>query len=71
MAKIVFIIPESSHLITQKVHPPLGVLYLAAVLRDKHEVEVLDLAGVTKLQRPLSSLPLALSMRNYLRSVYL
>jgi radical SAM superfamily enzyme YgiQ (UPF0313 family) len=56
MAKIVFIIPESSHLITQKVHPPLGVLYLAAVLRDKHEVEVLDLAGVTKLAKEIKGI---------------
>jgi len=54
--KIVFIIPESSHLITPKTHPPLGVLYLAAVLRDKHEVEVLDLAGVANPAKEINSI---------------
>ena len=44
--KVTFVVPDNPYLITPKVHPPLGVLYLAAVLRDKHEVEVLDLADV-------------------------
>jgi len=54
--KVVFIVPESSHLIAPKVHPPLGVLYLAAVLRGKHEVEVLDLAGVRNPSKIISGL---------------
>jgi radical SAM superfamily enzyme YgiQ (UPF0313 family) len=45
--KVVFVVPGSPYLITPKTFVPLGVLYLAAVLKDKHEVEVLDLAGVT------------------------
>jgi radical SAM superfamily enzyme YgiQ (UPF0313 family) len=56
MSKVVFIVPESSHLITSKAHPPLGVLYLAAVLRGKHEVEVLDLAGVKNQSKIISGI---------------
>ena len=52
--KVVFIVPDNPYLITPKVHPPLGVLYLAAVLRDKHEVEVLDLAGVSNQQKAIN-----------------
>ena len=47
MSSILFVVPNSPYLITQKVFPPLGVLYLAAALRDKHDVEVLDMAGAS------------------------
>jgi radical SAM superfamily enzyme YgiQ (UPF0313 family) len=55
-SKVTFIVPDNPYLITPKVHPPLGVLYLAAVLRDKHEVEVLDLAGVKNPSKTISEL---------------
>lgn len=54
--KVVFIVPDNPYLITPKVHPPLGVLYLAAVLRANHEVEVLDLAGVKNPSKIISEL---------------
>lgn len=47
MSSILFVVPNSPYLITQKVFPPLGVLYLAAALRDKHDVKVLDMAGAS------------------------
>lgn len=56
MVKVTFIIPESSHLITPKTFVPLGVLYLAAVLKDKHEVAVMDLAGVTNMSKIISEI---------------
>jgi radical SAM superfamily enzyme YgiQ (UPF0313 family) len=56
MSEIVFVVPESSHLITPKAHPPLGVLYLAAVLKGKHEVEVLDLAGATNPTKEINGI---------------
>jgi len=46
--KVAFIVPNNPYLITPKVHPPLGVMYLAAVLKGHHEVEVLDMAGVKR-----------------------
>ena len=48
--KISLIGPNSPFLITQKVHPPLGVLYLASSLR-KHNVEIIDLAGLNHAER--------------------
>ncbi len=53
-SKVTFIVPDNPYLITPKVYPPLGVLYLAAVLRDKHGVEVLDLAGVKNPSKIIS-----------------
>ena len=41
---VAFVVPDNPYLITPKVHPPLGALYLAAVLQGKHDVEVIDLA---------------------------
>ena len=43
---VAFVVPDNPYLITPKVHPPLGVLYLGAVLQAKHDVEVIDLADV-------------------------
>ena len=54
--KVTFVVPNNPYLITPKVHPPLGVLYLAAVLRDDYEVEVLDLAGVNNPSELVSSI---------------
>jgi radical SAM superfamily enzyme YgiQ (UPF0313 family) len=54
--KVAFIVPDNPYLITPKVHPPLGTLYLAAVLKDKHEVEVLDLAGVKNPSKIISGI---------------
>lgn len=46
--KVVLINPPSPFLINDKVHPPLGLLYVAAQIRSQElaEVEVKDLAGM-------------------------
>jgi len=52
--KICLISPDSPGLIDPKVFPPLGILYLSAVLKQAgHEVEVLDFAGEGPLELPL------------------
>ncbi len=55
-SKVTFIVPDNPYLITPKVHPPLGTLYLAAVLKGHHEVEVLDLAGVAETSKIISDI---------------
>ena len=48
--KITLIVPSSPFLISQKVHPPLGVLYLASSLRN-HSVEIEDLGGLKRAEQ--------------------
>lgn len=48
--KITLVVPNSPFLISQKVHPPLGVLYLASSLRN-HSVEIIDLGGLKRLEQ--------------------
>jgi len=48
--KITFIVPDNPFLISQKVHPPLGVLYLASSLR-KYNVEIKDLGGLKRAEQ--------------------
>lgn len=45
--KITLVVPNSPFLISPKVHPPLGVLYLASSLRN-HNVEITDLGGLNR-----------------------
>ena len=40
------IIPPSSFLLDERVFPSLGLLKLAAVLKSKYEINVLDLSGI-------------------------
>jgi radical SAM superfamily enzyme YgiQ (UPF0313 family) len=52
--KIALINPDSPGLIDPKVFPPLGILYLSAVLKQAgHEVEVLDFAGQGSMKLPV------------------
>lgn len=47
MAKVVLINPPSAFLICDRDQPPMGILSIAAYLRERgHEVSVTDLAGV-------------------------
>ena len=48
--KITLIVPNNPFLISQKVHPPLGVLYLASSLRN-HSVEIEDLGGLKRVEQ--------------------
>ena len=48
--KITLVVPNSPFLISQKVHPPLGVLYLASSLRE-HNVEIVDLGGLKRAEQ--------------------
>lgn len=43
--RILLINPPSPFLIDQTAFPPLGLLYLAAAVKHKHQVEVVDLAA--------------------------
>lgn len=53
---ILFVNPPSPFLIDQKVHPPLGLLYLATVLKECGvDACVLDLAGSSDVDKELSS----------------
>jgi len=53
---ILFVNPPSPFLLNQRVNPPLGLLYLATVLRE-HRVDacILDLAGSSDVDKELAS----------------
>jgi radical SAM superfamily enzyme YgiQ (UPF0313 family) len=58
---IVLINPPSPFLINDKVHPPLGILYIAAHIQKftSEEVQVIDLAGSSHWERNLRAIPKA------------
>ena len=50
--RITLIVPNSPFLINPKAFPPLGILSIAAFLREKKlEVEILDLAGLSEKEQ--------------------
>jgi len=54
--EICLISPPSPFLISEKVFPDLGILYLSSVLKQQdNEVQVIDLAGVLVSTSQLSS----------------
>ena len=48
--KITLVAPNSPFLISPKVHPPLGVLYLASSLQ-KYNAEIVDLSGLKRAEQ--------------------
>lgn len=52
MKKILLITPPSPYLLSDKAIVPLGILYVASMLREqKYEVEVLDLTGIENYEK--------------------
>ena len=52
MKKILLITPPSPYLLSDKAIVPLGILYVASMLRkQKYDVEVLDLTGLKNYQK--------------------
>ena len=49
MTKTLFINPPSPFLVNEKCAPPLGILYLSAILRNNnYEVKLLDLSNIER-----------------------
>ncbi len=52
MKKILLITPPSPYLLSDKAIVPLGILYVASMLKkQKYDVEVLDLTGLKNYEK--------------------
>lgn len=56
MLKVCLIYPSYDNIVQQKIDPPLGLLSIATVIKDKVDVTVLDLIGVESYTIPYADI---------------